>query len=65
MTDLEGLQALGADPGDVSQLIAECFNEMIFCWGDVHCGGPPSLGCFGLFGSGMLGLRLNDLWAVA
>lgn len=38
MTDLEGLKALGADPGEVSRLISECFNEMIFAFGDVHCG---------------------------
>lgn len=38
MTDLEGLKALGAAPGEVSKLISECFNEMIFAFGDVHCG---------------------------
>lgn len=38
MTDREGLKALGADPGEVSKLISECFNEMIFAFGDVHCG---------------------------
>ncbi len=38
VTDREGLKALGADPGEVSKLISECFNEMIFAFGDVHCG---------------------------
>ncbi|PRW32844.1 ABC1 protein [Chlorella sorokiniana] len=37
VTDLEALKTLGADPGEVSQLISECFNEMIFTFGDVHC----------------------------
>ena len=40
MTDLEGLAALGAAPGEVSKLISEAFNEMIFVsgWGGGQMG---------------------------
>ncbi|KAI3430556.1 hypothetical protein D9Q98_005149 [Chlorella vulgaris] len=37
VTDLEGLKRLGAAPRDVSKLIGETFNEMIFTFGDCHC----------------------------
>lgn len=37
VTDREGLAALGAAPAEVAALMAKCFNEMIFTFGDVHC----------------------------
>ncbi|EFN51969.1 hypothetical protein CHLNCDRAFT_32749 [Chlorella variabilis] len=37
VTDAAGLAALGAEAGEVSRLISETFNEMIFTFGDVHC----------------------------
>lgn len=37
VTDSAGLQRLAANPGKLSSLISETFNEMIFIHGDVHC----------------------------
>ena len=37
LTDVESIRGLGFTPHSVAKLVAECFNEMIFKFGDVHC----------------------------
>lgn len=38
----DSLRAAGLDPAQVSRLIAQTFNEMIFTHGDVHCDPHPA-----------------------